>query len=91
MQGNATRKLLKRVESLSKKLEEVSETSYKSDRPFLQTLESLNSVVHTVFGAKLLEGWQDNIRQFSENFRSLEKSNSSLVTATPKVIKYVLF
>ena len=91
MQGNATRKLLKRVESLSKKLEEVSETSYKSARPFLQTLESLNGVVHTVFGARLLEGWQDNIRQFSENFRSLEKSNSSLVTATPKVIKYVLF
>ena len=75
---------------MSKKLEEVSETSYKSARPFLQTLESLKSVVHTVFGAKLLEGWQDNIRQFSENFRSLEKSNSSLVTATPKVIKYVL-
>merc|ERR1712098_742531 len=54
LEGNATRKLLKVMDSLELELGKVSAEVYMKGLPFTRALRSFDKVVHSCFGPKLL-------------------------------------
>ena len=87
MEGNATKKVLQNIESLSHLLSQHSEQAFQLGQPFLETLKAFDAVVHSSFGGTLLEGWEGDIAEFSAQYSSLLSTNSKPVSITPKVGK----
>ena len=85
LEGNATRKLLKVMDSLELELGKVSAEVYMKGLPFTRALRNFDRVVHSCFGQKLLEGWEEHIAEFSTSYKDLISSTGRQVTITPKV------
>merc|ERR1711954_639219 len=85
LEGNATRKLLKSMDSLELELGKVSEEVYIKGLPFTRALRSFDQVVHSCFGPILLDGWKEHIAEFSSCYKSLISSTGCPVTITHKV------
>ena len=85
LEGNATRKFLKSTHSLELELRKVSPEVFMKGLPFTRTLKAFDNVVHSCFGAVLLEGWQDHIAEFSACYSVLTSSKGNPISITPKV------
>jgi hypothetical protein len=85
LEGNATRKFLKTTHSLELELRKVSPELFMKGLPFTRTLKAFDNVVHSCFGAILLEGWQDHIAEFSACYSVLTSSKGNPISITPKV------
>ena len=88
MEGNATRKLLKCVDSLELELNKVSPEVFMKGLPFTRTLRAFNQVVHTCFGSDLIEGWQQHIAEFTHSYTSLKSCHDRSISITPKVSNF---
>ena len=87
MQGNASRKLLKCLDSLELELGKYSAAVYITGLPYIRALRDFDKVVHTCFGSNLLQGWQQHLAEFTESYKALRSRNDRPISITPKVGK----
>ena len=89
LEGNATRKLLKCLDSLELELSKVSQDVYIKGLPFTRALRDFNNVVHSCFGSELGKGWQQHIVNFTNSYLALNSRHDRPISITPKVIFFV--
>ena len=89
LEGNSTRKFLKKVDRLADHLASISGDVLQSGQPFLQTLDALNHVVHNTFGGLLQDGWEASIANFSQCYMALKNKLAKSITITPKVTNMI--
>ena len=85
LQGNASRKFLKCLDSLELELSKCSTAVHIKGLPFIRVLRAFDMVVHTCFGSTLLQGWQQHLAEFTESYRALRSCNDRPISVTPKV------
>ena len=78
-EGNQARKFLKNVDKLEREVMKLDMETSISALPFVQALRLFDKVVSSCFGQILDPEYETNIRDFSEQYRSLG------ISVTPKV------
>ena len=87
LQGNASRKFLKCLDSLEFELSKCSVAVHIRGLPYIRVLRAFDKVVHTCFGSTLLVGWQQHLADFSESYKALRSRHDRPISVTPKVGK----
>ena len=85
LQGNASRKFLKCLDSLELELSKYSAGSYMKGLPYIRVLRAFDKIVSTCFGTELLPGWTHYLAEFTESYRALRSTKDRPIRITPKV------
>ena len=85
LQGNASRKLLKCLDSLELELSKYSAGTCMKGLPYIRVLRAFDKIVAICFGNDLLPGWEQHLAEFTQSYRELRSSKDIPISITPKV------
>ena len=86
LDGNASRDVLLAVDNLELALKNYSLETYCIALPFIETLRKFSEVVESCFKIEVVEGWERNIKKFSDSYRALQSNKGRPISVTPKVV-----
>ena len=85
LNGNASRKVLRSMDSFEEKLKQHSDEHYVLGLPYITTLRNFCQVVTSCFGMELLPGWSDSLEIFEMSYKQLKSQTGKSISITPKV------